>query len=100
MITVLVLIAIITNAYIAPNASFKAEVFPLHTRGTGMSLGYNIGVVIFGGATPLIATWLIRATGTPTAPSLWLIVAAVLSIIAVVYGSPFAAKHASGVEEP
>jgi MFS transporter, MHS family, proline/betaine transporter len=45
-----------------------------------MAVGYNIGVAIFGGFTPLIATWLIAATGTPLAPSFWVMFTGVVSL--------------------
>ena len=46
-------------------------------------LGYNIGVAVFGGCTPLVATWLIRTTGLAVAPSFWVILAAVVSLAAL-----------------
>ncbi|KWE97689.1 hypothetical protein WL81_03325 [Burkholderia ubonensis] len=58
-------------------------VFPLQTRTTGMSLAYNVGVTIFGGFGPFIIAWLIRATGMKTAPSFYVMFAAVLSLAAL-----------------
>jgi MHS family proline/betaine transporter-like MFS transporter len=45
-----------------------------------MAVGYNIGVAVFGGFTPLIAAWLISTTGSPLAPSFWVMVTAALSL--------------------
>lgn len=47
-----------------------------------MSLAYNVGVTIFGGFGPFIIAWLIRATGMKTAPSFYVMFAAVLSLAA------------------
>jgi MHS family proline/betaine transporter-like MFS transporter len=58
--------------------------FPVQTRTTGMSLAYNIAVTVFGGFGPFIIAWLIRATGMKTAPSFYLMFAAVLSLAALV----------------
>jgi MHS family proline/betaine transporter-like MFS transporter len=40
-------------------------------------------VAIFGGFTPLVATWLIKTTGLAVAPSFWVIFAAVVSLTAL-----------------
>jgi MHS family proline/betaine transporter-like MFS transporter len=57
-----------------------ANLFPPDTRATGMAVGYNIGVAIFGGFTPLIAAWLISTTGSDLAPSFWVMITAVVSL--------------------
>jgi hypothetical protein len=41
---------------------------------------YSVGVVVFGGFSPLIVTWLIDATGNPMVPAWYLIVAMTLSL--------------------
>jgi MFS transporter, MHS family, proline/betaine transporter len=60
-----------------------AEIFPTQTRGTGVAFSYNVSVPIFGGFAPLIAAWLIEATGSSLAPSFYLIVTSLLSLIAL-----------------
>ena len=52
-------------------------------RGTGLSLGYNVGVAIFGGLTPLGAAWLIGITGDAKAPAYWVLLAGALSVAAI-----------------
>jgi MHS family proline/betaine transporter-like MFS transporter len=59
-----------------------ADVFPVQTRGTGMSLSYNIAVMLFGGFAGLIITWLIQATGNKLSVSFFVIFGAALSLIA------------------
>ncbi|WP_020500557.1 MFS transporter [Sciscionella marina] len=83
MITVMALIALIKSCYTAPNTAFKAEIFPTHIRSTGLSIGYNIGLALFGGCTQLISTGLIQLTGTALAPSFWLIATAIISTVSV-----------------
>lgn len=51
-----------------PIAAFLVELFPTRIRYTSMSLPYHIGNGIFGGLTPLIATWLYELTRTETNP--------------------------------
>lgn len=69
--------------YAATCASFLTEITATRVRYTSMSVGYNIAVAIFGGFAPFIATWLVRETGSPYAPALYLIAAAVITGVAV-----------------
>ena len=56
-----------------------AELFPTHSRTLLMSVGYSLSVAIFGGFAPYIATWLIDRTGSPIAPTYYLIASGVIS---------------------
>jgi MFS transporter, MHS family, proline/betaine transporter len=64
--------------------SLLSEQFPVETRAVGVAFSYSISVSIFGGFAPFVATWLIAQTGNPLSPSFYLIVTAVLSIIALI----------------
>src|SRR6202012_5005675 len=44
--------------YYGPLAALMAELLPPATRATGLGLGYNIGVTLFGGMGPATMTWL------------------------------------------
>jgi MHS family proline/betaine transporter-like MFS transporter len=68
--------------YFAVMPALLADVFPVKTRGTGMSLSYNIAVMIFGGFAALIITWLIQATGNKLSVSFFVIFGAALSFLA------------------
>jgi MHS family proline/betaine transporter-like MFS transporter len=57
------------------------EMFPESDRLSGYSVAFNIGLGIFGGLTPMIATSLIAATGTPLAPAFYLAVAALGAVL-------------------
>jgi MHS family proline/betaine transporter-like MFS transporter len=77
-----VLIGILMTMYFAVMPALLADVFPVKTRGTGMSLSYNIAVMIFGGFAALIITWLIQATGNKLSVSFFVIFGAALSFLA------------------
>jgi MHS family proline/betaine transporter-like MFS transporter len=64
--------------------SLLSEQFPVETRAIGVSLSFSTAVTIFGGFAPLIATWLIAQTGNPLSPSYYLIVTALLSLVALI----------------
>ena len=63
--------------------SLMSEQFPVETRAIGVALGYSVSVSVFGGLAPLVATWLIAATGDSLAPSYYLIFTALLSLFAL-----------------
>ena len=44
----------------------------------GVALGYNTAFALFGGTAPLIATLLIRETGSKVAPSFYLVISATI----------------------
>ncbi|SHK28980.1 MFS transporter, MHS family, proline/betaine transporter [Marinobacter antarcticus] len=61
------------------------ELFPARDRLSGYSIAYNLGLGIVGGATPMVATWLIKESGSPAAPAFLLTAAAVLAFAAVLW---------------
>lgn len=54
---IFLLMVVVAMAY-GPIAAFLVELFPLKIRYTALSLPYHIGTGIFGGLTPVIATYL------------------------------------------
>lgn len=80
LLLVLAVLAFCKATYYGPMGALMAAAFPTEARATGMAIGYNIGVTVFGGFTPLIATWLIDTTGSDLAPSFWIGIAAVVSL--------------------
>jgi len=70
-------------AYSGPMPALMSEIFPTRVRSTGLSLGYSLGVTLFGGFAPFIVTWLIHTTGDTLAPSYYVLTAAVVSGISL-----------------
>ena len=73
--------------------SVLSEQFPVETRAIGVSLGFSTAVSIFGGLAPLVATWLIAATGDSLSPSYYLIFTALLSLVALMAIQWRATRH-------
>jgi MHS family proline/betaine transporter-like MFS transporter len=65
----------------APLGATLVEFFPTRVRLSAMSLGYNLGFSIFGGTAPLVATYLIKETGSNVAPSIYLAFSALVSVV-------------------
>ncbi|SAL58306.1 MFS transporter [Caballeronia humi] len=83
LIVVQALLSIALSGYYGPFGALIAELFPAHIRSTGLSLAYNIAVMLFGGFGQFIVTWLIRSTGSQLAPALYVMAGIALSLIAV-----------------
>jgi MHS family proline/betaine transporter-like MFS transporter len=67
--------------YYGPLAALMAELLPPATRATGLGLGYNIGVTLFGGMGPVTMTWLGGfALIGDLAPGYYLTAVAILSL--------------------
>jgi MHS family proline/betaine transporter-like MFS transporter len=75
--------AVLAGFIQGPLPALMASLFPIKYRYTGMAIGYNSATAIIGGTTPMVATMLIHKTGNLNAPAFYLILAAVVSLIAL-----------------
>ena len=83
LIVLQVLLGIATAAYLGAMPALLAELFPVRARGTGLSISYAFGVAVFGGLAPLVHAWLIMWTGSPAAPAIYVVAAAVVSLVSL-----------------
>ena len=67
-----------------PQAALIGESFPTHLRYGGAGIGYQLASVFAGGPAPLLATWLLHETGTSYAISVYIVLAAVVTVACVV----------------
>jgi MFS family permease len=81
---------VIITAYVAlavnnagAGSVLMMEAFPAQRRAAGLSVIYSFGVVLFGGFSPFLVTWLIERTGDPMIPAWYLMGATVLTLIAL-----------------
>ncbi|WP_176054867.1 MFS transporter [Paraburkholderia caribensis] len=63
---------------------FLAEIFPTRVRYSGFAFCFNAANAVFGGTAPLVATWLIGATGSKLAPAWYLVGAAGVALVAMI----------------
>ena len=59
------------------------ELFPTRGRSLLLSVAFALGIALAGGFAPFIATWLIAATGSSTAPAYYMIATTIVTGIAV-----------------
>lgn len=78
------LIFAITVSWVqGPMPAVLAETFPKDIRNTGIGVAYNLVLGLMGGTAPMVCTWLIASTGNDAAPAYYLMVLAVISLIAL-----------------
>ena len=74
------------------NGSFAVlltDLFPTRIRFTGVALVFNVSFTIFSGTAPLVATSLIRDTGSATSPAYLMMFSALLALIGSVWVQRF-----------
>jgi MHS family proline/betaine transporter-like MFS transporter len=92
LILVQATLSVTLSGYYGPFGAMMAELFPANVRSTGLSLAYNLAVMLFGGFGQLIVTWLIKTTGSPLAPTCYVMAGLAISIVSV--ASMPAVRHA------
>jgi MHS family proline/betaine transporter-like MFS transporter len=77
--------AILMGTYFAPIPAILVELFPTSVRYTGMAISYNLSAALFGGTLPMLATWLIERTGNHMVIAFYVMIAATLSLITLLF---------------
>jgi MFS transporter, MHS family, proline/betaine transporter len=72
--------ALLLGCFIGASPGFLVEAFPKHVRCSGLSVGYNLSMSLFGGTVPMIAVWLMTETGNPLSPAWYLAAVSVISV--------------------
>ncbi|SDV50653.1 MFS transporter [Chitinasiproducens palmae] len=81
LLVVQLIIGFFVAAFFGVFSTVMAELFPANVRSIGMSMAYNVAVMVFGGFAQFIVTWLIRATGSPMSPAYYVMFGVVLGVI-------------------
>ncbi|HET6306573.1 MAG TPA: MFS transporter [Rhodopila sp.] len=83
VLAVQIVLVLLTATYSACVPATYAEIFPTRVRYSGLSIGYNAAVLVFGGFAPFIATALVAATGSSLSPTFYVIACAIITLIFV-----------------
>jgi MHS family proline/betaine transporter-like MFS transporter len=79
-------------------AVLLTDLFPTRVRFTGVALSFNVAFTLFSGLTPLVATSLIQATGSVTAPAFVMIGFGIVTLLGSLalprYGGNVLTAHA------
>jgi MHS family proline/betaine transporter-like MFS transporter len=79
-----IVFALLTAIYSGGAPAAVTEIFPAASRLLWMSTGYSLTVALFGGFGPFISTWLVKVTGSPLSPVLYIVGCAALSLAVIV----------------
>ena len=66
---------------------YIGRLFPTRCRYTGVALSVTVGQALFGGTTPLVASYLTDLAGSRLAPGFWLMGYSLLTVLAVSYAN-------------
>ena len=82
MLLALLWLSFLYGSYNGAMVVALTEVVPAHVRTTGFSLAYSLATALFGGFTPVVATWAIASTGDRASPGWWLAFAGLCGAVA------------------
>lgn len=93
------LLAAVEAVFVSVSLVAATELFATRVRYSGLSVGYNVSVAVFGGTTPYVVTLLAARTGNDYAAGIYVVIAAVVSLLTVLTmresaGRPLAALGA------
>jgi MFS transporter, MHS family, proline/betaine transporter len=83
--TVQIVLCCLLGVFFGPISTAVAEQFAARSRSTGLGIAYNLAVMIFGGFAQFFVTWLIEATGSPIAPSFYVMFGAAIGLVATFF---------------
>lgn len=81
----LLMLGIVLSVYEGTMPGSLPTLFHTDIRYRTLSWTFNISVSLFGGTTPLVASWLVHATGNNLAPAFYLLAVSVIGLVVVVF---------------
>jgi MFS transporter, MHS family, citrate/tricarballylate:H+ symporter len=85
LLTVELWLSFLYGSYNGAMIVYLAEIMPPAVRASGFSLAYSLATALFGGFTPMIATYLSELTGNRAMPGAWLTCAAIIGLLATLW---------------
>ncbi|WP_285111741.1 MFS transporter [Leclercia adecarboxylata] len=79
----LLLVGLCIAAFDGASNAAMAELFPTRVRYGSMAIAYNLAAAFFGGVTPWLLAWLPIVTGNPLSPALYVMAAALITLLTV-----------------
>lgn len=75
--------AVLVGWIFGVNPVAMAEQLPRKVRVSGLSVGYNVPLALFGGTAPAVATYLVERTGDDFTPAYYVMALASVSLVAI-----------------
>ncbi len=97
VLTALVILAVLLGFMVGVQAIIVSGAFPTSIRYTGASLSFQLGSVLGGGLTPLLATAIFAATGSSQGVAAYIAALAIVSAVAVALLPRVSRRHQGDV---
>ncbi len=81
----LMLLGLALVCFTSSMPSTLPALFYTPVRYSALSIAFNVSVSLFGGTTPLVTAWLVERTGDPLVPAYYLMGAAVVGLITMLF---------------
>ena len=75
--------ALLNAGFWGPNSATMVELVPPRARCTVVSVGYNLGMALLGGATPAVAVYTVERSRDDLSPAFLLMAAAAISFVVI-----------------
>ncbi|WP_426801791.1 glycine betaine/L-proline transporter ProP [Xanthomonas campestris] len=83
--TGLMLLGLALVCFTSSMPSTLPALFYTPVRYSALSIAFNVSVSLFGGTTPLVTAWLVERTGDPLVPAYYLICAAAIGLVTMLF---------------
>jgi len=80
--------SILAGGFGAAIHDVMSDLYPVSQRCRAISVGFSIGISLFGGTSPFISAWLVQATGFHTAPVVYVMFVAALGLWSILSATP------------
>ena len=81
----LLLLGVALVCFTSSMPSTLPALFYTPVRYSALSIAFNVSVSLFGGTTPLVTAWLVHHTGDPMVPAYYLMGAAVIGLVTMLF---------------
>ncbi|KAF1016937.1 MAG: Glycine betaine/proline/ectoine acid transporter OusA [Stenotrophomonas maltophilia] len=81
----LMLLGLALVCFTSSMPSTLPALFYTPVRYSALSIAFNVSVSLFGGTTPLVTAWLVERTGDPLVPAYYLMGAAVIGLLTMMF---------------
>ena len=81
----IILFALFATLYHGPVIGLVGSMLPVQIRTSGLAMGYNFTVALFGGTAPLVSALLINWTGNSISPAYYLSFIALISFLTLLF---------------
>jgi MHS family proline/betaine transporter-like MFS transporter len=78
-------LVVLIGVYYGVLPTVLVEAAPSAVRCTAVALGYNLCYGLFGGLSPLVATWLVERTGDEIAPAFLIMASAAVTFLTMLW---------------